>query len=81
MRWAYLNYAAENTIYSKRNYSLATNPSSDNFIKFNVRIVLPPVRKPVTAGAGSSYVFNLKPGDEVQITGPFGDFLLKESGP
>ena len=74
------DFAAENTIYSKRNYSLAGNPSSDNFIKLIVRIVLPPAGSLITAGAGSSYVFNLKPGNEVQITGPFGDFLLKESG-
>jgi Na(+)-translocating NADH:ubiquinone oxidoreductase F subunit len=73
------DYAAENTIYSKRNYSLAGNPSSDNFIKLIVRIVLPPAGSLINAGAGSSYVFNLKPGNEVQITGPFGDFLLKES--
>jgi Na+-transporting NADH:ubiquinone oxidoreductase subunit F len=74
------DYTAENTIYSKRNYSLAGNPSSDNFIKLIVRIVLPPAGSLITAGAGSSYVFNLKPCNEVQITGPFGDFLLKESG-
>jgi Na+-transporting NADH:ubiquinone oxidoreductase subunit F len=75
-----LQFAAENSIYSKRNYSLANNPSSGTLLKFIVRIVLPPAGSLVTAGAGSSYVFNLKPGDEVQITGPFGDFLLKESG-
>jgi len=73
------DFTAENTIYSKRNYSLANNPSTDAFIKLIVRIVLPPAGSMVTAGAGSSYVFNLKQGDEVQITGPFGDFLLKDS--
>jgi Na(+)-translocating NADH:ubiquinone oxidoreductase F subunit len=70
---------AENTIYSKRNYSLASIPSKDHFLTFNVRITLPPAGSPVTAGAGSSYVFNLKPGDEIKLTGPFGDFLLKKS--
>ena len=74
------DFTAENTIYAKRNYSLATNPSADTFLKFNVRIALPPPGSKVTAGAGSSYVFNLKPGDKVKISGPFGDFLLKESG-
>ena len=74
------DFVAENSIYSKRNYSLANNPYSDTLLKFNVRIVLPPPGSTVTAGTGSSYVFNLKPGDEVKITGPFGDFLLKKSG-
>ena len=73
------DFSAENTVYSKRNYSLANNPSSDAFIKLIVRIVLPPAGSLITAGAGSSYVFNLKPGNEIQITGPFGDFILKES--
>jgi Na(+)-translocating NADH:ubiquinone oxidoreductase F subunit len=74
------NFKAENSIYSKRNYSLASNPSGNSDLIFNVRITLPPVGSPVTAGAGSSYAFNLKPGDEVKLSGPFGDFLLKQSG-
>ena len=71
--------AAENSIYSKRNYSLATNPFEGIYLKFNVRIGLPPAGSSVTAGAGSSYLFSLKPGDEVKLTGPFGDFLPKQS--
>ena len=67
---------AENTIYSKRNYLLANNPAADSDLTFNIRIALPPEGSLVTAGAGSSYVFNLKPGDKVQLTGPFGDFIL-----
>jgi Na+-transporting NADH:ubiquinone oxidoreductase subunit F len=74
------NFKAENSIYSKRNYSLASNPSDNSDLIFNVRITLPPAGSPVTAGAGSSYAFNLKPGDEVKLSGPFGDFLLKQSG-
>jgi len=73
------NFRAENSIYSKRNYSLASNPANGPDLKFNVRIMLPPAGSPVAAGAGSSYVFNLKPGDEVRLTGPFGDFLHTHS--
>jgi Na(+)-translocating NADH:ubiquinone oxidoreductase F subunit len=73
------HFKAENEIYSKRNYSLASNPSEDTYLKFNVRISLPPAGSPVTAGAGSSYIFNKKPGDEIKFIGPFGDFLLKRS--
>jgi Na(+)-translocating NADH:ubiquinone oxidoreductase F subunit len=73
-------YYAENKIYTKRNYSIATNPATENLLKFNVRIELPPSNdSSISAGAGSSYLFNLKPGNEVQVTGPFGDFLVKQS--
>lgn len=70
---------AENTVYSKRNYSLATNPATDKNLKFNVRISLSPEAKSISAGIGSSYVFGLKPDDVVKLTGPFGDFLVKET--
>lgn len=70
---------AETSIYSKRNYSLATNPATDTVLKFNVRIAFPPAGNNVSGGVGSSYVFNLKPGEEVQLTGPFGDFQIKKS--
>ena len=70
---------AETSVYSKRNYSLATNPANASVLKFNVRIAFPPAGSNVSAGVGSSYVFNLKPGDEVQLTGPFGDFQIKKS--
>jgi len=70
---------AENSIYSKRNYSLATNPANDTSLKFTIRIALPPEGTGLSAGAGSSYVFNLKPGDEVKLVGPFGDFTINES--
>ncbi|MDB4584497.1 fatty acid desaturase, partial [Draconibacterium sp.] len=74
-----LNSWAENKIYSKRNYSLATNPSVDSNLRFNVRIALSPNLKDISAGTGSSYVFNLKTGDEVKLSGPFGDFLIKDA--
>ena len=73
-----LEYLAETTVYTKRNYSMASNPLDSN-LKFNVRIALPPAESKVSAGVGSSYVFNLKPGDKVQLTGPFGDFLIKKT--
>jgi Na(+)-translocating NADH:ubiquinone oxidoreductase F subunit len=68
---------AENSLYLKRNYSMATNPETEKQLKFNVRMALPPAGKNVSAGAGSTYVFNLKPGEEVKIAGPFGDFRIK----
>jgi Na+-transporting NADH:ubiquinone oxidoreductase subunit F len=70
---------AENLIWSKRNFSVATNPSTDFNLKFNIRIALPPAGSSVSAGAGTSYAFNLREGDEVKLTGPFGNFLLRDS--
>ncbi len=70
-------FFAENSIYLKRNYSMATNPATEKQLKFNVRIALPPERKDVPAGSGSSYVFNLRPGDGVKLAGPYGDFTIK----
>jgi len=70
---------AENEIFTIRNYSLATNPANDSSLKFNVRIALPPEGSSLNAGVGSSYVFKLRKGDLVKLTGPFGVFLIKKS--
>lgn len=70
---------AETSVYSKRNYSMASNPATASTLKFIVRIALPPAGSKVSAGAGSTYVFNLKAGDLVKLTGPFGDFKIRKS--
>ena len=61
----------------RNNYSLAGNAERDNTLCFNVRIATPPPGQDCPPGVGSSYVFNLKPGDEVTAIGPFGDFHIK----
>jgi Na(+)-translocating NADH:ubiquinone oxidoreductase F subunit len=70
---------AENTLSLRRNYSMASNPETDYQLRFNVRIATPPPGQAHSAGVGSSYVFNLKPGDHVEATGPFGDFHIKDT--
>jgi Na+-transporting NADH:ubiquinone oxidoreductase subunit F len=70
---------AKNSIKTRRNYSMATNPSSDKHLMFNVRLALPPDGKNYSAGVGSAYVFSLKPGDTVKAFGPFGDFHIKDN--
>ncbi len=70
---------SRNTIHTKRNFSMANNPEKDRLLRFNVRISLPPGDRNITAGIGTSYVFNLKPGDEVMLKGPYGDFYIKDS--
>ncbi|SDG77709.1 NADH:ubiquinone reductase (Na(+)-transporting) subunit F [Winogradskyella thalassocola] len=59
------------------NYSLANNGFKEHALKFNVRIATPPPGQDCPPGIGSSYLFNLKPGDNVTATGSFGDFHIK----
>lgn len=74
------DFKATNPTASRRNYSLATNPASPvRQLRFNVRIATPPRGQDCSAGAGSSHVHSLKPGDTVTAIGPFGDFLIKDT--
>ena len=61
----------------RNNYSLAGNQQTEHTLRFNVRIATPPPGQDCAPGAGSSYVFSLKPGDIVSGIGPFGDFHIK----
>lgn len=61
----------------KNNYSVASNTLNDPHLLFNIRIAVPPKTGDHPPGIGSSYMFNLKPGDEVSATGPFGDFHIR----
>jgi len=64
-----------------RAYSMASYPAEGNKIMLNVRIATPPpaLWGKVPTGKMSSYVFNLKPGDEVTISGPYGEFFTKDT--
>lgn len=65
-----------------RAYSMANYPEEKGVIMLNVRIATPPPHadpKVVPAGLMSSYIFNLKPGDEVIISGPFGEFFARDT--
>ncbi len=73
--------ASRNTAPGRRNnYSMANNPATERLLRFNVRIATPPPGQDCPPGVGSSYVFNLKPGDTVTAIGPFGDFHVKPTG-
>ncbi len=64
-----------------RAYSMASYPLEKDLIMLNVRIASPPPNMPdVPPGKMSSYIFGLKPGDEVTISGPFGEFYARETG-
>ena len=65
----------------ERAYSMASYPAEGNRIMLNVRIATPPpgAGPEIPTGKASSYIFNQKPGDRVTISGPFGEFFLKEN--
>lgn len=63
-----------------RAYSMANYPEERGVVKFNIRIATPPPgTEGIPPGAMSSWVFNLKPGDKVNVYGPFGEFFAKET--
>jgi Na+-transporting NADH:ubiquinone oxidoreductase subunit F len=64
-----------------RAYSIANYPGETGIVMLNVRIAMPPATAPkdTPPGVVSSYIFDLKPGDEVTISGPYGEFFIKES--
>jgi Na+-transporting NADH:ubiquinone oxidoreductase subunit F len=61
-----------------RAYSMANYPDEKGTIMLNVRIATPP-KAGLPPGKMSSYIFNLKAGDKVTISGPFGEFFVKET--
>ncbi len=68
-----------------RAYSMANHPAEGNIVKLNIRIATPPWDRAkngwmdVNPGVCSSYVFGLKPGDKCVISGPYGEFFIKET--
>ncbi|MFK7769935.1 MAG: NADH:ubiquinone reductase (Na(+)-transporting) subunit F [Mariniblastus sp.] len=75
--WQHKSVVDETVI---RAYSMANYPGETGIIMLNVRVASPPPRLPdVPPGKMSSFIFNLKPGDEVTISGPYGEFFIKES--
>ncbi len=75
--WRYISKVEEPVI---RAYSMANYPGEKGIIMLNVRIASPPPRMPdVPPGKMSSYIFGLKPGDKVTISGPYGEFFIKDT--
>ncbi|MCW8848568.1 MAG: NADH:ubiquinone reductase (Na(+)-transporting) subunit F, partial [Melioribacteraceae bacterium] len=75
--WKYVSKVDEPVL---RAYSMASYPEEKEIIMLNVRIASPPPRVPdAPPGQMSSYIFNLKPGDKVTISGPYGEFFAKDT--
>jgi Na+-transporting NADH:ubiquinone oxidoreductase subunit F len=63
-----------------RAYSLANPPTEPTRLRFTIRIATPPPgTRNLPPGVGSTYIFNLQPGDKVTLSGPFGEFAVKQS--
>ena len=63
-----------------RAYSMANYPEEKGIVKLNVRIASPPPRNPdVEPGLMSSFIFSLKPGDKVTVSGPYGEFFIRDT--
>jgi Na+-transporting NADH:ubiquinone oxidoreductase subunit F len=75
--WRYVSKVDETVT---RAYSMANYPEEKGIVKFNIRIASPPPRQSdVPPGIMSSYVFSLKPGDKINVYGPFGEFFARDT--
>ncbi|MCF0233773.1 MAG: NADH:ubiquinone reductase (Na(+)-transporting) subunit F [Thermoguttaceae bacterium] len=75
--WRYVSDVPEGVT---RAYSMANYPQEKGLVKLNVRIASPPPRTPnVPPGLMSSFIFSLKPGDKVTVSGPYGEFFVREN--
>ncbi len=79
------NLQMKNTEPTYRAYSMANHPAEGNIIMLNIRIATPPWERAkgafmnVNPGVCSSYIFSRKPGDKVTISGPYGEFFLRDT--
>ena len=75
----------KNSEETYRAYSMANHPAEGNIVMLNIRIATPPWDvshgrfKNVNPGICSSYIFSRKPGDKVTVSGPYGEFFIKET--
>jgi Na+-transporting NADH:ubiquinone oxidoreductase subunit F len=76
--WQYVSKVEEPVV---RAYSMANYPGEKGIIMLNIRVASPPPRSPegTPPGKMSSYIFSLKPGDDVTISGPYGEFFINDS--
>lgn len=79
-RYRLLDLEAGSDVPVTRAYSMANAPAEKGSVMLNVRIATPPAGTTgIPPGVASSYLFSLRPGDELTITGPFGDFFAKDT--
>lgn len=75
----------KNTMEIEKAYSMANHPAEGNIVMLNVRIATPPwdrkknAFQKVPPGVASTWIFSLKPGDKVNISGPYGEFFIQDT--
>jgi Na+-transporting NADH:ubiquinone oxidoreductase subunit F len=75
--WRFKSKSAEPI---ERAYSMANYPNEKGILLFTIRIAFPPgYREDIPPGIMSSWIFNLKAGDEVTVSGPFGEFFARDT--
>lgn len=78
------NLKMKNSSNTVRAYSMANYPAENQIIMLNVRIATPPFNRKkgafekVNPGVASSFIHSLQPGDEVMVSGPYGEFFVEE---
>ena len=78
------NLKMKNSSNTVRAYSMANYPAENQIVMLNVRIATPPFNRKkgafekVNPGVASSYIHSLQPGDEVMVSGPYGEFFVEE---
>jgi len=84
-KFGMFNLKMKNPEPTFRAYSMANHPAEGNIIMLNIRIATPPFDRvnggfqKLNPGICSSFVFSRKPGDKVTISGPYGEFFLKNN--
>ncbi|MDR1791936.1 MAG: NADH:ubiquinone reductase (Na(+)-transporting) subunit F [Bacteroidales bacterium] len=79
------NLVMKNRETCTRAYSMANHPQENDRIMLNVRIATPPFNRKkgammkVNPGVCSSYIFSLKEGDKVYVSGPYGEFFVQDT--
>lgn len=76
-KYKFWDLETKNTQTIQRAYSMANYPEEKGILKFNIRIATPPPKVNCQPGIMSTYVFNLKPGDKIDVYGPFGEFFVQ----
>lgn len=71
-----LKASSEEPVY--RAYSMANTPAEKE-LRFTIRVATPPGSADLPPGVASSYLFTLKPGDRLSLSGPYGDFFVKNT--
>ncbi len=75
--WQYRSQVDEPLV---RAYSMANYPEEKGIVMLNVRVCPPPMQVPAAPpGQMSSFIFNLKPGDTVEVSGPYGEFYARDT--